>query len=612
MEKIIVTKKEDLNFFKFFSVFAFDIETTGFDIRIDKIVAITISNNNKCYYIPLNHRYDNNIDIHDIQREIRELFYNAELVIAHNAKFDLKFMKRDFGINYHKLKIFDTMIAAFLIDENQRVGLKTLVKKYLDEDSKEYTELFKEYKDYSYVKIKDGLDYACNDSIWTYQLYLIFEKELTDQRLLKYMEKIEMEFLKIIIDIELRGVKIDTKLLDYYLSLTYNRIQELEEELYKRLGSTRQLTLFGTSIFDINLGSNAQMSNILFNKMKFPCILKTDKGSNKCDIEHYTLLHKQTKDDLFLKLIEHKKLKKLYDAYLIPYKEKIINGRLYFEIIQHAVVTGRLSSRNPNIMQLPKPKMYSIHGIEVEIRKLFLPDSDMSMFAGDYSQEELRIAGVLSDDVNMASEFEKGFDMHLAAANRVFNLGLSDKELVDGSNEYKEAKKKFKKERDKAKAISFGLLFGKTSKGFAEDLGISETEANELVDGYFKAYPMLKKEIDKTNMQVRYKGYVEDLFGRRRRFIVNEKGYYDNRALRQAFNFRIQGSAASLLKFVCVKIQKDLGDMCDILFTVHDEIVLQSKEDIRYSLKNIMENIVDLPIKLVSDINSGNNYEEAK
>ena len=621
---ILDTEKAIDNFFNSFNFkkFSIDTETTGFNEKKDYMVGASVYDGGAAsFYIPVAHRQGTQVSKEYIIPRFIEKFKQTEELIFHNAKFDVKFLKSFLGKDcFQDMEYVDSMLAHYLLDENTNHKLKDLAIKFLGKNPETFVEVIQNYENASYVPIKEMAPYACDDAINTWELYALLKKKLKEEKLYEYFKTIEMPFVKVLIDMEEFGCNFDTGLLQHYINVVEARIEELELIVCIKLKGGVQVTFDGKKYPAININSPKDLKQKLFSK--YTPVMFTEKGSIKVDSEHYKKLLKITSDEVFTDLIEHKKLQKLYTAYLLPYKAFSEGGRIFYDIIQQRTRTGRLSSANPNIMQLPRPhtkdyKPYVINGEEIEVRKLFLPDDGYQMIAGDYAQEEVRIAAVLANDTYMFKAFNEGYDPHLASANLVFGLNLTDKQLTEGSVEYDRVKGKHKEKRQQAKGITFGLLYGKTKESFAKTLNMTKDEAGHLVDDYFNAYPKIRQAVDKTNYEVKHTGFVRDMFGRKRRFIKEPQGYYKNSCYRQAFNFKIQGTSATILKKVCLDIYNALkGTKARILYTVHDELVLQvpeeETEEYKVKIQKIMEEVIELPIKLPAELNSGDNYYAAK
>lgn len=611
----ILSNLEELNVYLDSSnYFSLDTETTGLNTFTDSIVGISIYNNkDTAFYIPINHiNYGNNFDIKDVVN-IFNLKFKNKILIFHNMIFDAT-MFRKYGFNPCEFAYFDTMVAAHLINELRSCGLKNLSKQEFNYKMQEFDFLKKGYKNASYVPVKEMYYYACDDAIITFFLFVKFRKEITNNKLSELYYNIEMPFLEVLINIKEYGIKFDLDLLNSYKSEIEKDISNLESEIFKyNKGSQRTLFDIGMP-FDIN--SNKQLSNFLFNVLKLPVILKSEKTDTP--LTGFEVLDelkgKHPAVDLLLK---YKRLSKIYHGYILSLPKKVdTDGKIRTDFLIHGTKTGRMSSSNPNLQQLPNT--FTEEGKKYDIRKCFIVEDYEKMFSFDYSQQELKIASFISNDKTMIDAYKKNIDIHLLTANNVYSLGLNDDDLSTDGEMYNEIKNKHNKERKYSKRINFQIIYGAGPFSLSKSTNTTEDEAKVILDKYFDTYKGIKEAIDKTHEDVIRFGQITNHFGRIRHFPnANDSFKEKNQAFRESFNFKIQSFGAELVKIVSNKIFKTFKNTdLKILLFVHDEIVFScNKENVeKYSIKikEIMENTVKIEPSFLVELGVGDNYSEAK
>ncbi|MDD2470063.1 MAG: DNA polymerase, partial [Bacilli bacterium] len=583
-------------------------------IYSDFIVGISIFNNtDKSYYIPINHiNYTNNFKIEDIV----ELFNSKlkdKVLIFHNLIFDGSFFRK-YGFNPCDFVYFDTMIAAHLIDELRSCGLKNLSKQEFGYKMQEFDFLKKGYKNAGYVPVKDMYYYACDDAIITFLLFIKFRELLKKNRLSNLYYNIEMPFLEILINIKEYGIKFNLDLLNSYKLEIEKDIEELEQEIFK-YNKSNQRTLFDTNIpFDIN--SNKQLGNFLFNTLKLPVVLRSEKTDTP--LTGFEVLDElKGKHPVIDLLLKYKRLSKIYHGYILSLPKRVDgDGKIRTDFLVHITKTGRMCARNPNLQQLPNT--YTEEGKKYDIRKCFIVEEHEKMFSFDYSQQELKIASFISNDKTMIDAYKKNIDIHLLTANNVYGLGLKDDDLSINNSEYNSIKHKYNTERKYSKGINFQIIYGAGPFSLSKSTNTTEEEAKVILDKYFETYKGIKQAIDKTHDEVVRFGYVTNYFGRIRHFPKANDSFKDkSQAFRESFNFKIQSFGAELVKLVSIEIFKKFkGTDLKILLFVHDEIVFScNKENVeKYSkeIQEIMENTVKIEPSFVVELGTGDNYSEAK
>lgn len=556
-------------------------------------------------------------------QEILELFKHifstkVKTLICHNIVFDLKVLYK-YGITCNHLKIYDTMIADHLLNEEGEHGLKYLANSVLNA-----LEPITYEKAIQTGKHSDPFyNYALNDAIWAYKLAKHQQTPLKDQGLVDLFRNIEMPFVFVLLDMEIHGFKVDKHSIYSTTSLLVSKIEELEVQMLHTLNIPYKVQLDlhgkGTIVSLINFNSGQHLSKILYTQLQLPIVATTDKGMPSTGKEALETLKDKHP---FVKLLwQYKIAQKLHSAFFNPMPKYIQrDGRVRSHFNPVGTATGRLSCSSPNLQQLPKIKA----DFPVDTRKCFIVDDDEIMITSDYSGQELRILAHISQEPNLVAAFNKGQDLHLATAKAMLGCDIPDEALYETHPDYEKYKKKYKDERNKAKIINFGIAFGKGSFGFSQDFGISEDEAQGILDKYFNANPGVRKAIDSTTAFVKRNGYVASITGRRRRFTPkqDEKGnkYYPKAAFRQAFNFLIQGYASDMIRLASIKCydlkQKHPEWHMKFLASVHDEVVFsvkkQYEQQAKIAIKEAFETAVTLAVPVVANVESGKDYGSAK
>ncbi|MEO1958998.1 MAG: DNA polymerase I [Nautiliaceae bacterium] len=549
---------------------AFDTETNSLDNP--KIVGFSFAFDNKAYYVPINHFYlgvNKQINQKTALKAIEKILQKK--VIGHNLKFDFKMLK-SYNIN-PKDPFADTMILAWLLNPDSKVGLDSNVKDYLGHSNIKYTEIVKKGENFSNVDIKTAAKYAGEDAFVTLKLYEKLDKLLWDEVRWDFKE-IEMKLINILADMEREGIKVDIKYLEEVEKNLKNKLDFLTKEIYSLAKE------------EFNIKSPKQLGKILFEKLKLPPKKKTKTGYST---DEKVLNSLKSKHPIITKILEYRRLDKLLSTYVIPLKEyakKDKEHKIYTNFLQTGTATGRLASKNPNLQNIPVEK-------EINIRNAFYTDK---LFASlDYSQIELRLLAHFSEDENLIKAFLEDKDIHLETAIKIF-----------GKNEAQ-------KYRQIAKSINFGLIYGMGAKKLSETINVSLNEAKEFIEKYFSSFPKVKEFIEKTKEEVKQKGYIETLFKRRRffDFSIANKGLiaaYE----REAVNSIFQGSAADIIKKAMVDIKKEFPSS-KMLLQIHDELIFEiedKKEAKEY--QKIMENTLKLKVPLKVDISFAKRWGELK
>lgn len=568
----------------------FDTETTGVDVFTADLVGMSFCfNKGEAYYVCLPSDRE---EVTAILNEFKAFFGSQHIEkIGQNMKFDLLMLSM-YGIEL-KGKMFDTMIAHYLVQPELRHGMDYLAEIYLRYRTIHYEDLVgakgKNQIDIRFVDLDLLCDYAAEDADITFQLKQILEKEIAANGLENLFYEIEMPLMKVLAAMEQNGVRIDSEALKQSSEILTREMLSMEKEIHELAG------------YEFNVSSPAQVGEILFDR------LKLDEKAKKTKTGQYStsedVLEKiRSKHQIIGKILDYRGLKKLLSTYIdaLPMLINPKTGKVHTSFNQTVTSTGRLSSTNPNLQNIP---IRDAQG--KEIRKAFIPDDGCVFLSADYSQIELRIMAHLSRDVNMLEAFNSGHDIHTATAAKIYKVTLSE---VNSDM------------RRKAKTANFGIIYGISTFGLAERLNIPRAEAKELIDGYFNTYPDVKRYMDNAIQRAKETGFVETIFGRKRYLadINSQNSVVRGYAERNAINAPIQGSAADIIKIAMVKIQNRIGIenlRTRMTMQVHDELNFSVPADeIEIARKVVveeMENAVQLSVPLIADCGIGTNWLEA-
>ena len=569
----------------------FDTETTSIEARHADLVGVSFSFKSKeAYYVPIpesNSFKENRIQI------FKDFFLNEEILkIGHNLKYDIKVLNR-YNIEVSK-NCFDTMIAHYLINPEARQSMDFLASFYLDYQTISIEDLIGKkgknqgsMKDLSPERV---CDYACEDADITFQLKKRFEAEIDKPHLKSLFYDVEIPLMFVLKNMENEGIALDIAALNAFGKTVEKDLIRLSDEILSIAGAP------------FNLDSPRQLGEVLFDKLKISSKAKKTKTGQYATSEDVLVKHR--KDHPIVEhILEYRQLKKLKSTYIDPLPELCDenDGRIHTHFMQTVTATGRLSSNNPNLQNIP---IRSAKGRE--IRKAFVPrDKNHQLMAVDYSQIELRIIAALSNDQAMIDAFSKGLDIHTATAAKVFKTPVSEVS---------------REQRSKAKAVNFGIIYGQSAFGLSQNLGIPRKEAKKIIDSYFEEYPTIKKYMENVVSQSRDKGYVETILKRRRYLpdINSGNAIVRGYAERNAVNAPIQGSAADIIKLAMIKVQNDLTKenlKSKMILQVHDELVfdvlIEERNVVEKLVKKNMENAVDLIVPLDVEYKVAENWLEA-
>jgi DNA polymerase-1 len=569
----------------------FDTETTGLKSLEVEVIGIAFSwEVNKGYYVSFPEDQE---ETTAILEEFRPFFENESIEkIGHNLKYDIKVLS-----NYKmpvKGKLFDTMIAHYLINPDMRHNMDVLAETYLNYQPVSITELIgkkgKNQLSMRVVPVEDQTEYAVEDADITLQLKEHFTQELESGNVTKLFNEVELPLVSVLTDMEIEGINLNTDFLkELSVDLT-NDIQRLEQNIYDQAGE------------EFNIASPKQLGPILFDKLKLvdkPKKTKTGQYSTAEDVLSYLAKDHQIVADI----LEYRQYKKLQSTYVdaLPNEINPKTGRVHTVYAQAVAATGRLSSNNPNLQNIP---IRTERGRQV--RKAFVPrDENYLLLAADYSQIELRIIAALSEEETMIQAFQNGEDIHASTAAKVFNVPIDQVTREQRSN---------------AKTVNFGIIYGVSAFGLSNQTSLTRKESKELIDLYYKTYPKLRSYIADQVDFAREHGYVETVLRRRRylKDINSRNAIVRGAAERNAVNAPIQGSAADIIKLAMINIHKrfkEEGFKSKMLLQVHDELVFDAHKDeletIKPIIKHEMENAFKMSVPLDVEIGIGENWLEA-
>ncbi len=571
-------------------VLSLDTETTGTDPISAELVGMSFSyEENQAFYVPVP---PDGEEAQKIVNIFKPVFENEKIVkVGQNIKYDLLVLE-NYGVTL-KGKMFDTMIAHYVLQPELRHGMDYLAEIYLKYDTIKIEELIgpkgKNQKNMRDLPPNEVYKYACEDADVTLKLKNVLEGELAENGVKDLFEEIEMPLVPVLAYMERNGVRIDTEALKETSRHFTARMNQIEEEVHQLAGT------------NFNIASPKQVGEILFDKLKIVEKAKKTKSGQYVTSEE-VLESLKGKHEIVGKILEHRGLKKLLGTYIdaLPQLINPKTGRIHTSFNQTVTATGRLSSSNPNLQNIP---VRNEDG--KEIRKAFIPDDGCEFFSADYSQIELRIMAHLSEDPHMIEAFNEEQDIHAATAAKIY------KEPLEGVT---------REQRSKAKTANFGIIYGISVFGLAERLNVDRKEAKALIDGYFETYPHVREYMDKSIRSAREKGYIETIFKRKRYLpdINSHNAVVRGYAERNAINAPIQGSAADIIKVAMVRIYQRFmkeGIRSKMILQVHDElnfsVLPEEKEKVKQIVISEMESAYKMKVPLRADCGWGKNWLEA-
>lgn len=586
-------------------LFAFDTETTSLDYMQAEVVGLSFALQSnvgsddapeiEAFYLPLAHDYidaPKQLNFAETLAKLKPLLEADEhKKVGQNLKYDRSVLLNH-GIELKGIE-FDTMLESYIVDSTGKHDMDTLAQKYLDHKCISFEEIAgkgKKQLTFNQISIKEAAPYAAEDADITLRLHLeLYGRLKESESLLTLFNEIELPLLTVLSDIERGGVEIDSGLLGAQSAEIGKRLLEIEEAAYEEAGKP------------FNLSSPKQLQTILFEELELPILKKTPKGAPSTAEE--VLVELAQTYPLPKLIIEHRGLSKLKSTYTdkLPKMVNEQTGRVHTSYHQAVTVTGRLSSSDPNLQNIP---IRSAEGRR--IRQAFIAPEGYKIVAADYSQIELRIMAHLSQDKGLLDAFSQGVDIHKATAAEVFSVEL-DEVTVD--------------QRRSAKAINFGLIYGMSAFGLAKQLNIARHDAQQYMDRYFNRYPGVLTYMEDTRTAAKEQGYVETILGRRLQLpnINSRNGMLKKASERAAINAPMQGTAADIIKKAMIDVAAWVNEQTEgsiqLLMQVHDELVFSIKEECVASytqqIQEIMANAANLDVPLIADADVGDNWDEA-
>lgn len=579
-----------IDYFRTKQILSLDTETTS-TVTIDaELVGLSFSvKENEAFYVPIPADREQAIKIVKLFKPLYE--DEKILKVGQNIKYDIKVLA-NYGVHVAG-PMFDTMIAHYLIQPELRHNMDYMAEIYLNYKTIHIDELIgpkgKKQKNMRDLEPKDVYEYAAEDADITLRLKNKLELELKKYGAEELFYNIEMPLMPVLADMEMTGVRIDTDALNDTSNVLTARMLQIEKHIYELAG------------INFNIASPKQVGEVFFDKLKIIEKPKKTKTGQYVTSEE-VLQSLKHKHEIVAEILEHRGLKKLLSTY-VDALPKMINkrtGHIHTSFNQTVTATGRLSSSDPNLQNIP------VRGEDgKEIRKAFIPEEGCLFLSADYSQIELRVMAHLSGDENMIEAFREGHDIHAATAAKIY------KESIDTVT---------RDQRTKAKRANFGIIYGITVFGLAERLEIGRDEARQLIDGYFENFPKVKEYMEHSKQVARTKGYVETLFHRRRYLpdINSRNATVRGFAERNAINAPIQGTAADIIKVAMIRIHrrfKDESIKSKMILQVHDElnfsVLLEEKEKVERIVMEEMQGAFDMKVPLIADYGWGNNWLEA-
>ena len=571
------------------SEFCFDTETTGLDVFGDRIVGLSLAvRPHEAWYVPFSEA-----DTPAYAEIVRPLFENERIAkIGQNVKFDLMVLRR-IGVAVRGLK-YDTMILHYLLDPESRHNMNALSERYLNYRPIEIETLIGKgprQLTMDMVNVERVAEYAAEDADITLQLKQVLWPQVEEMGLQELYRQIEEPMIEVLADIEMAGVRVDTAALAEYAVELNRKLLELEAEVRREAGEP-----------NLNINSTRQLGEVLFSKMRIAEKPKMTRTKQFCTDEEYLQGFAQ-KHRIVNLILEYRGVKKLLSTYVeaLPQLVNPRTGRIHTSFNQAVTATGRLSSTNPNLQNIPvRDEMGR------RIRQTFIPsDDEHLLLSADYSQVELRLMAHLSEDESLIAAFEHGEDIHAATAAKLFG-----KPLDEVTHE----------ERRRAKTANFGIIYGISAFGLSQRLEIPRKEAREIIDGYFASYPKVRAYMERMAEEARRDGYVSTIFGRRRYLndIKSQNAVARGLAERNAVNAPIQGSAADIMKIAMIAVHRRFraeGIRSRVILQVHDELVVDllrsEQEQVVRIVTEAMEHAAQLHVRLLVDYGIGNNWLEA-
>ncbi|MGE4418580.1 MAG: DNA polymerase I [Sulfurimonas sp.] len=571
------------------TIVAFDTETTGLDYEHDSLVGFSFSfNNHEGYYVPIAHFYlgvPQQINRDDATKAIRKIFESR--VVGHNIKFDLHFVCR--FLQESRLEIFaDSMILAWLVDPEGALSLDKLSDKLLGHQMLSFKETVKKGETFAGVALEDACKYAAEDAVITLKLYHLLLEKLSlggAKHLIKEAVEVEFPFIQTLLKMEREGIAIDSAFLQKFLVEVKETLSDLTKKIYALAGR------------EFNINSTQQLGVVLFEDLGLSTGKKTKTGYST---NEQVLSSLKDEHEIIPHLLEYREVYKLFSTYIEPLLKlarEDKEGRIHTSFVQSGTATGRLSSKNPNLQNIPTRTK-----LGTRIREAFIAPKGKKLIGIDYSQIELRLLAHFTQDEVLVDAFRSDKDIHRQTAVALFGEDEADAK------------------RNIAKTVNFGLLYGMGQKKLSDTLGITTKEAKEIIEKYFNSFPTVRACFRLIVEDSKELGYVETLLGRRRYFdYKNASPMFRAAYERESVNSVFQGSASDLIKLSMNKIHRVIEDEkldAKMLLQIHDELIFEVGKDEAEVLggrfKEIMESIMELNIPLKASMNIGDNWSELK
>jgi len=570
-------------------IIAFDTETTGLDHHIDSLVGFSFAvNENEAFYVPMNHFYlgvPDQVSKEAVKRAIEKLLTCK--IVGHNIKFDLHFLADFLGTN--KFDIYaDSMVLAWLNNSEQQLSLDKLALKYFDHNMISFKDTVKKGETFASVEIEDACKYAAEDALITLKLFNLLSQKmklLENSEIIQEASDVEYPFISTLMRMERHGIAIDTATLEAFKSEVSTRLAELTSAIHKEAGS------------EFNINSTKQLGAILFDTLGLPVQKKTKTGYST---DEKVLNALKDEHSIVKYLLEYREIFKLYSTYIDPLlslAHKDENSRIYTSFVQTGTATGRLSSKNPNLQNIPTKT-----DLGRRIREAFVAPEGKMFIGIDYSQIELRLLAHFSQDTVLVDAFNHDKDIHLQTAIALFGED-------DASSK-----------RHIAKTVNFGLLYGMGPKKLSDTLDISTKEAKEIIEKYFQSFPSVKGYFRSIVDGAKEDGFVETLLKRRRYFdFSNATPMFKAAFERESVNTLFQGSAADLIKLSMNKIDKIISDEqleAKMLLQIHDELIFEVDSDKAEAyaerFSSVMQEIFPLHVRLKTSVNIAKKWSALK
>jgi len=571
------------------AIVAFDTETTGLDTkRVDMVGFSFCTESQKAYYVPIGHNYlgvEAQVGMEDALEALGKLLERR--IVGQNLKFDLSLLYNRYGFE-EVTPYADTMIMAWLSDPGSKVGLDALAQKFFTYEMKPFKEMVKKGEDFSHVAIADATFYAAEDAWMTFLLYGAIKKKMelgSLGHLLSEARNVEYPFINVLIRMERLGIKVDRSRLEVLKKRLTEALSDLTNTIYALAGS------------EFNIRSTQQLGAVLFQQLGLKGGKKTKTGYSTNEAVLQSLKGEHEIIEKILAYREHQKMLSTYVEPLLKLAKQDEKSRIYTSFLQTGTATGRLSSKDPNLQNIPVRSK-----LGREVRDAFVADEGYRLVSIDYSQIELRLLAHFSKDAALLDAFNNDIDIHMATAVKLF-----------GETEAKE-------KRNFAKSVNFGLLYGMGPKKLSAELGISQSEAKEIIANYFASFPTVKHFLESIQERVKIDGYVETILKRRRIFDYdNANGMQKAAFMRESVNTVFQGSAADLIKLSMNQIDsmiQEEGLDAFMLLQIHDELIFEVKEEkveeISRRFVHIMEHVLELDVPLKCSVSVGESWGELK